>query len=54
MVSYAALKSMGILCVVMFNSLHFSKIWRSAKSWSVVDLPDWNLAKMLIGRVSAG
>jgi hypothetical protein len=22
----------------MLNSLHFSKIWRSAKSWSVVDL----------------
>jgi hypothetical protein len=25
----------------MLNSLHFSKTWRSAKSWSVVDLPDW-------------
>jgi hypothetical protein len=28
----------------MLTSLHFSKIWRSAKSWSVVDLPDWNPA----------
>jgi hypothetical protein len=27
----------------MLNTLHFSKIWRSAKSWSV-DLPDWNPA----------
>jgi hypothetical protein len=36
MVSYAALKSLNRSCVVMLNSLHFSKIWRSAKSWSVV------------------
>jgi hypothetical protein len=32
------------VCVVMLNSLHLSNIWRNAKSWSIVDLPDWNPA----------
>jgi hypothetical protein len=38
-VSYAALKSLNRRCVVMLNSLHFSTIWRNAKSCFVVDLP---------------